>query len=152
MSTFRTTEFLSWVILKMEETTTTIATILKQVREQVGCILKRRGNRRQLAIEELLDVLRQHYTRQGVIIEEFKLAALKLEGNLTEIKVNTIVDTKLKEKCAKLETEAERHDVWKARYQKHFAQQEAEIKELKKKLGIKEVPWYVQDQLDPAEP
>ena len=133
----------------MEENTTTIAIILRQVREQVACILNRRGKRRQLAIEELLDTVRQHFTRQGVIIEEYKLAALKLEGNLTEIKVSTIVDTKLKQKCATLEKEAERHGVWKARYLKHFDQQEAEIKELKKKLGIKEIPWYEQHEHDP---
>ena len=133
----------------MEESTTTIAIILRQVREQIVCVLKRRGTRRHLAIEELLDTVRQHYTRQGVIIEEYKLAALKLEGNLTEIRVSTIVDTKLKGKCAKLETEAERHAVWKGRYLKHFDQQEAEIKELKKKLGIKEVPWYIEPEHDP---
>ena len=131
---------------------TTIDNILQQVREHIGNILKRRGKRRLLAMEELLDTVRQHYTRQGVIIEEYKLAALRLEGNLTEIKVNTIVDRKLKEKCTKLETEAERHGVWKARYLKHFASQEAEIKELKTKLGIKEVPWYEQDQNDPVQP
>ena len=130
------------------ERKTTIATITTDVRKHMKNILQRRGTRRQLAIEELIDTVRQHYTHQGVIIEEYKLKALQLEGNLTEVKVNSIVETNYKAKCQKLEQEAIVDRQWKARYKKHHANQELAIKELKKKLGIDDVPWYAQDSND----
>ena len=138
---------LSRVFLKME----TIANITMDVRKHIKSILQRRGTRRQIAIEELLDMVRQQFTRQGVKIEEYKLRALQLEGNLTEVKVNSIVETNYKDKCQKLEEEAEIDRKWKARYKKHHANQEEEIKELKKNLGIKEVPWYEQHEHDPIQ-
>ena len=134
----------------MEKTTTTDI-ITTQIRKHIRNILGRRGTRRQLAIEELIDTVRQYFTRQGVLIEEFKLKALQSEGNLTEMKVNNIVETNYKEKCAKLEEEAAYDRKWKARYKKHHQRQEAEIKELKKKLGIPELAWYEQGKDDPDE-
>ena len=133
------------------KSTTTTDIITKEVRKQIKNILNRRGRRRQLAIEELIDTVRQHFTRQGIIIEEFKLRALQSEGNLTEMKVNSIVETDYKEKCTKLEQEAAYDRKWKARYKKHHQRQEEEIKELKKKLGIPILPWYEQGKDDPIE-
>ena len=130
---------------------TTIANIMMEVRKQVQNILQRRGTRRQIAIEELIDKIRQNFTRQGVRIEEYKLKALQLEGNLTEVKVNSIVETNYKEKCEKLEEEAKVDRKWKARYKKHHEKQEEEIKELKKKLGIEDLPWYQQHLNDPVQ-
>ena len=123
--------------------------ITKEVRKGIKNILQRRGARRQLAIEELIDTVRQHFTRQGVIIEEFKLKALISEGNLTEVKVANMVETNYKEKCQKLEEAAAYDRKWKARYKKYHETQAAEIDDLKKKLGIPEVPWYEQHLNDP---
>ena len=130
---------------------TTPDMITKEVRMHIKNILHRRGGRRHLAIEELIDTIRQHFTRQGVILEEYKLKALQLEGKLTEVKVSSIVETNYKEKCQKLEQDADYDRKWKARYKKHHARQAAEIDELKKKLGIPEVPWYEQHLNDPVE-
>ena len=131
--------------------TMTIATIVTNVRKHIRNILNRRGTRRQLATEELVDTLRQHFTRQGVIIEEFKLKALQLEGNLTEVKVMNISETNYKKKCMKLEQDAAYDRKWKARYKKHHERQEEEIAELKKKLGIPIIPWYEQGEDDPVQ-
>ena len=122
-----------------------------EVRKGIKSILQRRGARRQLAIEELVDTVQQSFIRQGVIIENYKLRALQLEGNLTELQVNSIVETNYKDKCKKLEAEAEIDRKWKARYKKHHQKQEEEIKELKKQLGIEEVPWYEQHLNDPVQ-
>ena len=122
-----------------------------EVRKGIKSILQRRGTRRQLAIEELIDTVQQNFIRQGVIIENYKLRALQLEGNLTELQVNSIVETNYKDKCKKLEEEAKIDRKWKARYKKHHQNQEEEIKELKKQLGIKEVPWYEQHLNDPVQ-
>ena len=133
------------------ESKTTIANITVEVRKGIKSILQRRGARRQLAIEELVDTVQQSFIRQGVIIENYKLRALQLEGNLTELHVNSIVETNYKDKCKKLEAEAEIDRKWKARYKKHHQNQDEEIKDLKKQLGIKEVPWYEQHLNDPVQ-
>ena len=116
---------------------------LEQTKKAMLDISSKRGLNRTNLIGSIADMVAMYVWRQRREVTELKASLALCDSNTT---------TKLIEKCAKLETEAERHGVWKARYQKHFAQQEAEIKELKTKLGIKEVPWYVQDQLDPAEP
>ena len=116
---------------------------LQQTKKAMLEISSKRGLNRTNLIGSIADMVAMYVWRQRREVTELKASLALCDSNTT---------TKLIEKCAKLETEVERHDVWKARYQKHFAQQEAEIKELKKKLGIEEVPWYVQDQLDPAEP
>ena len=133
------------------ESKTTIANITVAVRKGIKSILQRRGTRRQLAIEELIDTVQQNFIRQGVIIENYKLRALQLEGNLTELQVNSIVETNYKDKCKKLEAEAEIDRKWKARYKKHHENQQEEIGQLKKQLGIKEVPWYEQHLNDPIQ-
>jgi len=133
------------------ETTTTTGIITKELRKHIQNILNRRGARRHLAIEQLIDTVRQYVTRQGVIIEEFKLKALKSEGNLTEMKVNSIVETNYKEKCTKLELEIASDKRLIAKYKKHFQHMEEEITELKKKLGIPILPWYEQGKDDPVE-
>ena len=133
------------------ENPTTTDIITTEVRKHIRNILNRRGTRRQLAIEELIDTVRQRFTRQGVIIEEFKLKALQSEGNLTEMNVNSIVETNFKEKCAQLEQEAADDRKWKARYKKHHQRQAEEISDLKKKLGIPILPWYEQGKDDPIE-
>ena len=125
--------------------------ISKEVRNHLQNILQRRGQRRHLAIEQFVDSMRQHFNRQGVIIEEYKLKALKLEDNLTEVKVSTIVETNYKKKCQKLEEEAAYDKKWKTRYKRHHERQAEEIEELKKKLGIPKVPWYEQGENDPPE-
>jgi len=116
---------------------------LEQTKKAMLDISSKRGLNRTNLIGSIADMVAMYVWRQRREVTELKASLALCDSNTT---------TKLIEKCTKLETEAERHDVWKARYKKHFAQQEAEIKELKEKLGIKEVPWYVQDQLDPAEP
>ena len=103
-------------------------------------ISSKRGLNRTNLIGSIADTVAMYVWRQKREATELKASLALCDSTTT---------TKLVEKIKKLETEAERHAVWKGRYLKHFDQQEAEIKELKKKLGIKEVPWYIEPEHDP---
>jgi len=139
-----------WVYLKkMDEPS--ITDITNNVRKCILNILNRRGNKRKLLTEELIDIIRQHFTRQGIIIEEYKLKALQSEGKLTEIKADSTKDTKHKEKNVELEQKIAADTRLIAKYKKHFQRMEDEIKELKDKLGIPALPWYEQGKDDPIE-
>ena len=113
---------------------------LEQVRTAMLNISSKRGINRTNLIGSIADMVAMYVWRQRREVTELKAAIALCDSNTT---------TKLIAKLKKLEKEAERHGVWKARYLKHFDQQEAEIKELKKKLGIKEIPWYEQHEHDP---
>ena len=116
---------------------------LEQTRTAMLNISSKRGLNRTNLIGSIADTVAMYVWRQRREATELKASLALCDSNTT---------TKLVAKIKRLETEAERHGVWKARYLKHFASQEAEIKELKNKLGIKEVPWYEQDQNDPVQP
>ena len=113
---------------------------LEQVRTAMLNISSKRGINRTNLIGSIADMVAMYVWRQRREVTELKAAIALCDSNTT---------TKLIAKLKKLEKESERHGVWKARYLKHFDQQEAEIKELKKKLGIKEIPWYEQHEHDP---
>ena len=124
--------------------TRTTDILIKNVREHVNKILKRRGQRRVLAIESLIDQVRQYGTRQGLVIEKMKLKCMESRATLAKIQVESVVENNYKEKCAMLEQKVAHDKKWKARYLKNHQRLETEVSELKKRLGITDVPWYEQ--------
>jgi hypothetical protein len=101
---------------------------LEQTKKAMLDISSKRGLNRTNLIGSIADMVAMYVWRQRREVTELKASIALCDSNTT---------TKLIKKIKTLETEAERHDVWKARYQKHFAQQEAEIKELKKTWGLR---------------
>ena len=85
-------------------------------------------------------------TQVGRYICQQQYEITKLKNKL--ILCDSDVVAKLLAQKEKLEQEALVDKKWKARYTKHHANQELAIKELKKKLGIDDVPWYTQDSND----
>ena len=114
----------------------------KQVETTMLQISSKRGINR-------TDFIKSIATQVGRYIGQQQYEILGLKNKL--IMCDSDVVGKLLAQKAKLEADAVYDRKWKARYKKHHANQEEEIKELKKKLGIEEVPWFEQHLNDPVQ-
>ena len=112
----------------------------KQVRDTLLQVSKRRGKNRTDLIQEIA-------TQIGRYISQQEYEITKLKNKL--ILCDSDVVSKLVADKKKLEEAAAYDKKWKARYKKYHETQAAEIDDLKKKLGIPEVPWYEQHLNDP---
>ena len=128
--------------------TRTTDILIHNLREHMNKILKRRGQRRMLAIETLFNQVRQFGTRKCLAIEQMKLECIELQASLAKIQVDSSLEENYKEKCVMLEQKVAHDKKWKARYLKNHQRLETEVSELKKRLGITDVPWYEQGEND----
>ena len=111
----------------------------KQVQTTMLQISSKRGVNR-------TDFIGSIATQVGRYICQQQYEITKLKNKLILCDIDVVA--KLLAQKEKLEQEAIVDRQWKARYKKHHANQELAIKELKKKLGIDDVPWYAQDSND----
>ena len=114
----------------------------EQTRETMLKISSKRGINR-------TDLIKSIATQVGRYISTQQYEIIKLTNKLIMCD-SEVVDKLLTDK-KKLEEEAKVDRKWKARYKNHHARQEEEIKELKTKLGIKDIPWYEQHLNDPVQ-
>ena len=122
--------------------TTTPEDFTEQVKTTMLQISSKRGKNR-------TDLIIDISTQVGRYIGQQQYEITKLKNKL--IMCDSDVVAKLVSDRKKLEQEAKVDRKWKARYKKHHQNQEEEIKELRKKLGIEDLPWYQQHLNDPVQ-
>ena len=113
-----------------------------QLENELLQVSKKRGKNRTDLIKSISIQVGRYINKQ-----QYELTLLKNKL----IMCDSDVVAKLLAEKEKLETEAAYNKKWMERYKKHHARHEAEIVELKKQLGIEDIPWFEQHLNDPVE-